>query len=264
MDEYSIHDTIPSQIFPKRRLVRAGIACQECSRRRVRCDVEISLIPCTNCKLDCTDCVFDNKSRRTKTRRLKIRNVLSRSRGKEHKTTHQNDQLISPTSSGEIPYDIHQNPRSSLRENECAEGSHSTPSSPAKSDTCQKSFQWTLPHYILDPPAHLDAADFAYLQAKEALEIPDQHLERALLRAYVKYVHDFLPIIDLHHFLEALLSDRGQFNKKNRVSLFVYQAVMFASVTSVPLPFLQRAGFQSRKNTREFFESKVKVCHRIV
>lgn len=93
MDEYPIHDVIPSQGNPKRRLVRAAIACQECSRRRVRCDVDMSLMPCTNCKLDGIACHFDSTRRRTRTRRLKIRNILLTSRGKELKTKPQISQL---------------------------------------------------------------------------------------------------------------------------------------------------------------------------
>lgn len=110
----------------------------------------------------------------------------------------------------------------------------------------------------MGPPEHLDSTDIAYLKAKRALEIPDQEFQKALLQSYLKYIHDFLPIINVHGFLGGLLSGSQQ-PEDTRLSLFLYQAVMFASVGSVPFICLVNAGFKSRTEARALFACKVKV-----
>lgn len=44
---------------------RASAACGSCRARKVRCDVLLKSTPCTNCRLDRTDCVIA-ESKRTK------------------------------------------------------------------------------------------------------------------------------------------------------------------------------------------------------
>lgn len=42
---------------------RASRACLSCRNRKVRCDVINSGVPCTNCRLDCVDCVVTESNR---------------------------------------------------------------------------------------------------------------------------------------------------------------------------------------------------------
>ena len=47
-----------------KRLKRSQVACIDCRRRKVRCDVAVNGLPCTNCRLDGCQCVITTKRRR--------------------------------------------------------------------------------------------------------------------------------------------------------------------------------------------------------
>jgi hypothetical protein len=210
---------------------RAGLACQECCRRKVRCDVEKALMPCTNCKLDGVQCVVRPCKRTRGAREHRIRKVICKSN------------CVQGVS------------KKSIKPVVCLD-------QPSAAQPPNEALSWDLPGHFPSPPAHLDAADLAYLKSKRALEIPDGALQKVLLQSYLSHVHDFLPIIDLHHLVLVLLSGAARSDTASSpapLSLFVYQAVMFASVGSVPLTDLVKAGFKSRVEARTVFAGKVKV-----
>ncbi|KAL3483938.1 hypothetical protein BJX62DRAFT_244415 [Aspergillus germanicus] len=232
IDPQHIPISVPA---PSYHRPRALIACRECARRKVRCDVEQSLMPCTNCKLDCVECVVRPCKRVKGARDRCISKLVSKS------------SRVGGVSREPTPVCLDQ-PTSQLL------------LSPSSSDT----LSWDIPAHFGGPPRHLDGTDFEYLKAKRASEIPDEELQRALLQAYLSRIHDFLPIIDLHHLLIALLcSSSSSRTPAAPVSLFLYQAVMFTSVGSVPLPCLVKAGFQSRVEARTVFAGKVKALYNV-
>ena len=97
-----------------------------------------------------------------------------------------------------------------------------------------------------------------YLQSKGALSIPDRELRTALLQSYVDFVYPFMPTIDLNDFLGILEHEDGAFGK---VSLLVFQAVMFAGCASVDMSYLKRAGFDRRQDARKAFYQKAKLLY---
>ncbi|KAL3443583.1 hypothetical protein BJX65DRAFT_311743 [Aspergillus insuetus] len=226
IDPQHIPISVPA---PGNHRPRAIIACRECARRKVRCDVEQSLMPCTNCKLDSVECVVQPCKRVKGARDRCISKVVSKSEcvgGVSGEPTSSAEPLLSPSSSDTL--------------------------------------NWDIPAHFGGPPRHLDGTDLEYLKSKRALRIPDEELQRALLQAYLSHIHDFLPIIDLHHLLLALLSSSPRSGAPAPlVSLFLYQAVMFASVGSVPLSCLVKAGFQSRVEARTVFAGKVKALYKV-
>jgi hypothetical protein len=113
-----------------------------------------------------------------------------------------------------------------------------------------------LPPYVRPLPQRLAAEDVTYLFGKKALSIPDVLLRNALLRAYVEYVHPYMPLIALHDFLAVV--DRGT-GENGRLSLLLFQAVMFAGTAFVDMDYLIGAGYQSRKEARKEFYQKAKV-----
>jgi Fungal Zn(2)-Cys(6) binuclear cluster domain. len=154
--------------FPRRRGQRAGIACQECSRRKVRCDVELSLLPCTNCKLDEVQCTVRTGKRDPLARRRMIRNIVQNSHrttcqdsGSTDVSTEQVNELESPTllstpyspslfdeviiERGEYLPSLFQSSKS------CTENSESPCESslPRKEDIGCHYAEWNLPQYIM-------------------------------------------------------------------------------------------------------------------
>jgi hypothetical protein len=94
-----------------------------------------------------------------------------------------------------------------------------------------------------------------YLEKKGAFTIPNDDLRNELLRSYVLWVHNYVPFLELHDFLECVARADGT----NRISLLLFQAVMFAASTFVDLEHLQAAGYATRKTARKALLQKVRV-----
>ena len=114
----------------------------------------------------------------------------------------------------------------------------------------------TLPHYFKPLPSRITPDDIEYLDRKGALSIPGTTLRNELLRAYVEYVHGYMPLLDLHEFLGPLERHGGA---TQSISLLLFQAVMFAGTAFVDLKHLRHAGYASRKEARKAFFVKARV-----
>ncbi|KAJ4152087.1 hypothetical protein NW765_017596 [Fusarium oxysporum] len=111
-----------------------------------------------------------------------------------------------------------------------------------------------LEPFIAPVPGRMQTDDIAYLKSRGAFTLPGQKLRNALLRSYFEYVHPFMPIIDMDEFLEAMRRD----GKHTRLSLLLYQAVMFAGVACVHKEYLEGLGFDSRQQARKEFFHRVR------
>ncbi|RDA93438.1 hypothetical protein CP533_2631 [Ophiocordyceps camponoti-saundersi (nom. inval.)] len=123
-----------------------------------------------------------------------------------------------------------------------------------------------LPQFILPLPDKMAVDDAAYLRAKGALTIPSASLQSALLRAYAEFVHPYMPLLDLDDFLAVVGAGRPRLRRRHRhhpyhgrVSLFLYQAVAFASTAFVDMRHLHEAGFATRKAARKAFFQRTRV-----
>ncbi|KAH7142207.1 fungal-specific transcription factor domain-containing protein [Dactylonectria macrodidyma] len=114
-----------------------------------------------------------------------------------------------------------------------------------------------LPPYIKPLARHLDARDQNYLFEKDALTIPDDSFRDELLRIYVYIVYPFMPALDLEDLLHPIMLADG----RNPLSLLLFQAVMFASVTFVDAEILQARGYKSRKAARKVFFNRVRLLY---
>jgi hypothetical protein len=113
-----------------------------------------------------------------------------------------------------------------------------------------------LPAFIRPLPAKIASEDVNYLYMKGALTLPSPPLQNALLRAYVEFVHPYMPMMELHDFLSSINSVDGLCGQ---VSLFLYHAVMFASTAYVDSKYLKEAGFANRKAARKAYFQKTRV-----
>jgi hypothetical protein len=115
-----------------------------------------------------------------------------------------------------------------------------------------------LPLYIKPLPAKIGPDEVAYLEKKGALTVPKSTLRSEMLRAYVEFVHPYMPLLDLHDFLAMIDRPDGSLGK---VSLILFQAVMFAGSAFVDMRHLRTAGYASRKEARKDFFQKTRVSH---
>lgn len=121
----------------------------------------------------------------------------------------------------------------------------------------QPRIRGALPLYIRPLPSRYDIVDVDYLEAKGALRIPDLELRTELIKAYVRFVHPFMPLLELDDFLSTI----AQKSPKKPVSLLLFQAVMFAGTAYVPIEFLHAAGFSSRKIARKTFFLRARILY---
>jgi hypothetical protein len=114
-----------------------------------------------------------------------------------------------------------------------------------------------IPHYIKPLPARIGPDEAAYLEKKGALTIPSVGLRNELLKAYIEFVHPYMPLIDLYDFVMIVESGNGVLG---RISLILFQAVMFAGSAFVDMQHLHNAGYLTRKEARKDFFQKTRVC----
>ncbi|KOS18622.1 Cutinase transcription factor 1 beta [Escovopsis weberi] len=115
-----------------------------------------------------------------------------------------------------------------------------------------------LPPFIRPLPAKIPSEDVSFLCAKGALSIPNPSLQNALLRAYIEFVHPFMPLLDLHPLLNVINCENGF---EGQVSLFLYHAVMFSATAFVDDKHLVDAGYPTRKAARRAFFQKTRLLY---
>jgi hypothetical protein len=113
-----------------------------------------------------------------------------------------------------------------------------------------------LPAYIKPLPQRMAADDITHLWKKGALAIPETAFRDELLRSYIEFVHPYMPLIELHDFLRIV--DKGT-GEDGRISLLLFQAVMFTGIAFVDMSWLTAAGFATRKAARKAFYLKARV-----
>jgi hypothetical protein len=113
-----------------------------------------------------------------------------------------------------------------------------------------------LPGYLKPLPQRMTSVDIDYLFAKGALSLPDVPIRNALLRAYIEYVHPYMPLIEVHEILRIIEDGNGG---QGRISLLLFQAIMFAGTAFVDMEHLRGAGYSNRKSARKAFFQKARV-----
>ena len=113
-----------------------------------------------------------------------------------------------------------------------------------------------LPRFIKPLPTKIGPDEISYLEKKGALTVPKGTLRSEMLRAYVEFVHPYMPLLDLHDFLTVIDRPDGSMGK---VSLILFQAVMFAGSAFVDMSHLRSAGYATRKEARKDFFQKTRV-----
>jgi hypothetical protein len=113
-----------------------------------------------------------------------------------------------------------------------------------------------LPPFIKPLPAKIGPDEIAYLDKKGALTLPEGTLRSEMLRAYIEFVHPYMPLLDLHDFLTVIDRPDGSLGK---VSLILYQAVFFSASAFISMHHLRLAGYTTRKEARKDFFQKTRV-----
>lgn len=111
------------------------------------------------------------------------------------------------------------------------------------------------PRFLKPLPSRIAPEDLEFLRFRGALSIPESELRNELLRCYIKWVHSFIPVINLQEFLRCVAEN----DPKGNISLLLFQAVMFVATAFIDFKHLQAAGYSSRKQARNAFYTPLRV-----
>ncbi|EPS40651.1 hypothetical protein H072_5429 [Dactylellina haptotyla CBS 200.50] len=271
---------------------RASKACQCCRARKVRCNVIEHGAPCTNCRLDNVDCIITESKRRS--------NAAADKPGKAKKKAHVVVQPVSPSSSSheEFPDDreehiptftyptqtletIDENGRERRKASVAQFASQATynrmiSQQPSPSTTTSSTSRpiripsyeiltKDLPSYIKPTPTRIAPDDVDYLVRKGATSIPLEPFRQELVDCYFSYVHPFMPLIEEADWRKTTTRSWEGFNptrhKDDRISLLLFQAVLFAGSAFVKMESLRAAGYTSRKSARKAFFQRTRMLY---
>ncbi|THC97202.1 hypothetical protein EYZ11_003311 [Aspergillus tanneri] len=103
----------------------------------------------------------------------------------------------------------------------------------------------------------LDQDDMAYLAAKGCLSLPDKTVIEEFVKAYFLHIHPAMPIADEAEFWEIFYMRDEK--TPRRLSLFLFQVILFASAPYVALEVLQKCGFDDRRSARNTLYQRAKL-----
>ncbi|KAH0847814.1 hypothetical protein AYO21_04020 [Fonsecaea monophora] len=254
---------VPPDAGGKRRAARA---CLSCRSRKVRCDVLRDGPPCTNCRLDNVMCLL-RESTRT---RVRPSSETVETTTRVNGTDADADADVDADANADFPvaltFEGSRGAQTAIQASSPAgnraNSRRSSTTSPVATSTGPTHLSADhqaqgLPSYIRPLSRLLSPEDLEYLTKKGALTLPDRQLQRELLRKYIQYVYPFMPALELSAFISPIV--RGDGN--GSVSLLLFQAVMFVSVTFVDLEYLQARGYQSRRSARKIFFERVRLLY---
>ncbi|PKY00035.1 hypothetical protein P168DRAFT_337206 [Aspergillus campestris IBT 28561] len=102
----------------------------------------------------------------------------------------------------------------------------------------------------------LPREDLAFLASKACLSVPDKTVIDDFVRQYFLHIHPSMPVLDEAAFWDMYLHPGEDVD--GRVSLFVFQALLFVSCAHVPLETLQQCGFKDKRDARNSFYRRTK------
>ena len=114
-----------------------------------------------------------------------------------------------------------------------------------------------LPAFITPLSSRILGEDLDLLAQKGAFTVLEPDLRVEILRGYLFSVHPFMPMLDFRAFIHAVLNNR----EDGRISLLLFQAVMFAGLHSLQLHVIHRLCFELTKQAREVFFNRVRLLY---
>ncbi|KAF5261711.1 hypothetical protein FOXYS1_7585 [Fusarium oxysporum] len=104
----------------------------------------------------------------------------------------------------------------------------------------------------------LEPDDVHYLESRNCLSVPTPDALDDFIREYFLHVHPGLPLLDEAQFWAVYSGDKEPCGEPT-ISLFLFQAMLFASCSFVPFSTLKGLGFTSRRNAREKYYLRAKL-----
>ncbi|KAL4865000.1 hypothetical protein BDV12DRAFT_211283 [Aspergillus spectabilis] len=220
-----------------RRTRRAPKACSWCHHRKVRCDASIRGCPCTRCRQDGRpECVLRGKLPRN------FAGFVGTQNGNQDSNT------INQT-----------NPHlERIRALAFEADGRELSSNLSSSTTLPGHVSFThYPFLELRGLTTLDREDLAFLSAKGCLSVPEELVLDEFVRQYFLHVHPSSPVIDEAEFWRVYRSP----GSGKKISLFVFQAIMFAGSPYISMETLRKCGWSDKRSARNALYKRVKALY---
>lgn len=122
-----------------------------------------------------------------------------------------------------------------------------------------------IPSFIKPTPTRISPDDVDYLIKKGATSIPLEPFRQELIDCYFEYVHPFMPLVEESEWRKSTSRSWDGFDpsrhKDERISLLLYQAVLFAGSGFVKMESLRAAGYATRKSARKAFFTRTRLLY---
>ncbi|KIW02265.1 uncharacterized protein PV09_06415 [Verruconis gallopava] len=115
-----------------------------------------------------------------------------------------------------------------------------------------------LPQWVKPLPERINPDDAEFLARKGALSVHDSAFRNELLKCFIRWVYPWSPVISLDNVVRTMSGGNGATDK---ISLLLFQAMMFAGAGFADLAILRSAGFNSRKDARKHFFNRCKLLY---
>ncbi|KAK7226035.1 hypothetical protein V2G26_014038 [Clonostachys chloroleuca] len=117
-----------------------------------------------------------------------------------------------------------------------------------------------LPEFIKTPPEHFRQGHIMFLLAEGALTLPSVSLQHALVEAWAEFAYPYMPLAHIHDLLNTIHNPN---NSGQRISLLLYQAILFAGSAFVDTKHLRQEnhGFSSRRDARKELARRVTLLY---
>jgi hypothetical protein len=101
--------------------------------------------------------------------------------------------------------------------------------------------------------------DVRYLEFTGSLHIPTRSVLDEIVREYFLHVHPVLPVVDERTFWTMYNDSMMDLDRPGKLSLFVFQSMLFAAAATVSLAALRCCGFISVRQARDTFYRRAKT-----
>ncbi|KAJ0422953.1 hypothetical protein BJY00DRAFT_310554 [Aspergillus carlsbadensis] len=220
-----------------RRTRRAPKACSWCHHRKVRCDASIRGCPCTRCRQDGRpECVLRGKLPRN------FAGFVGAQPGNSDTNT------INQT-----------NPHlERIRALAFEADGREISSNLSSSTNLPGHVSFThYPFLELRGMTTLDREDIAFLSSKGCLSIPEESVLDEFVRQYFLHIHPTSPVIDEAEFWRVYRNPAAG----KKISLFVFQAILFAGSPYVSAETIRKCGFTDKRSARNTLYKRVKALY---
>ncbi|KAF5594053.1 cutinase transcription factor 1 beta [Fusarium subglutinans] len=240
--------------MPKRR---AKQACLHCRSRKIRCDLAFGGSPCLNCRLDEVHC--EVRGRKPKRKRLDTKNArVPINTNTSSATTTSNDIWVQDGMFTTNDDSLGVCPSSPSNPSPCHLDSVQTESTDARSEGDSTMLEPTDNRlaFISNPDlSKLLPDDVCFLRRQGCLNVPPRPMLDEFIREYFLHVHPMLPLMDESVFWEEYREET------NKLSLFLIQAMLFASCSFVPESITKELGFKSPRLAAARFYQRAKLLY---